>query len=29
MIPAVAHFIWLTPDFPWLNLLAVQSAARR
>jgi hypothetical protein len=29
MIPPLAHFVWLTPDFPWLNLLAVQSAALR
>ncbi|HVJ19637.1 MAG TPA: glycosyltransferase [Polyangiaceae bacterium] len=29
MIPAIAHFIWLTPDFPWLNVLAVRSAALR
>jgi hypothetical protein len=29
MIPALAHFVWLTPGFPWLNTLAVRSAALR
>lgn len=29
MIPATAHFIWLGPSFPWLNVLAIRSAAAR
>lgn len=29
MIPPVAHFVWLGADFPWLNVLAVRSAALR
>ncbi len=29
MIPALAHLVWVTPDFPWLNVLAVRSAALR
>ncbi|HJL43746.1 MAG TPA: glycosyltransferase [Myxococcales bacterium LLY-WYZ-16_1] len=29
MIPAVAHFIWFGSTFPWVNLLAVRSAAER
>lgn len=28
MIPNTAHFIWLGSEFPWLNLLAVASAAK-
>ena len=28
-IPAVCHFVWLGPAFPFLNALAVVSAARR
>lgn len=27
MIPRVAHFIWLTREFPWVNALALESAA--
>jgi hypothetical protein len=27
VIPKVAHFIWLTPEFPWVNVLALESAA--
>ncbi len=27
MIPKVAHFVWLTPEFPWVNALALESAA--
>ena len=27
MIPAVLHFVWLGPVFPWLNALAIVSAA--
>jgi hypothetical protein len=27
VIPRVAHFIWLTPEFPWVNVLALESAA--
>lgn len=29
MIPAKAHFIWFGSQFPWANVLAVQSAAAR
>jgi hypothetical protein len=29
MIPALAHFVWLTPELPWLNVLALHSAALR
>ena len=29
MIPSIAHFIWLGPSFPWLNVLAIRSAAMR
>jgi hypothetical protein len=28
MIPPVGHFVWLGPTFPWLNALAVVSAAK-
>jgi hypothetical protein len=28
MIPSVAHFVWLGTRFPWLNALAVVSAAK-
>jgi hypothetical protein len=28
MIPATAHFVWLGKNFPWLNALAVLSAAK-
>jgi hypothetical protein len=28
MIPPVAHFVWLGTTFPWLNALAVVSAAK-
>ena len=28
MIPPVAHFVWFGRDFPWLNVLAILSAAR-
>lgn len=28
-IPSVAHFVWLGPRFPWVNVLAVGSAALR
>ncbi len=27
MIPKTLHFVWLGPTFPWLNVLAVVSAA--
>jgi hypothetical protein len=26
MIPDVAHFVWLGPDFPWVSSLAIRSA---
>ena len=29
MIPATAHFIWLGPSFPWVNVLSIRSAAAR
>lgn len=29
MIPAVAHFIWFGPSFPWLHRLAIGSALER
>lgn len=29
MIPAVAHFVWLGREFPWVYALAVMTAARR
>lgn len=29
MIPRVLHFIWLGTEFPWLNALAVASAAEQ
>lgn len=29
MIPAVAHFIWFGRAFPWLNGVAIRSAAER
>lgn len=28
MIPSIAHFIWIGPDFPWLNWAALASAQR-
>ena len=28
MIPATCHFVWLGKRFPWLNALAVVSAAK-
>lgn len=28
MIPASAHFIWIGPAFPWLNWVALASAAK-
>lgn len=28
MIPAVAHFIWIGSDFPWLHFAALASAAK-
>ena len=27
MIPPIGHFIWYGPDFPWVHLLALRSAA--
>ena len=29
MVPAVAHFIWYGQRFPWVNALAIRSAAQR
>jgi hypothetical protein len=29
LIPAVAHFIWFGRDFPWVNVVALRSAAVR
>lgn len=29
MIPATAHFVWLGPNFPWFNVLAIRSALTR
>src|SRR5262245_16400693 len=28
MVPPVCHFVWLGRGFPWLNVLAVLSAAK-
>lgn len=28
MIPALAHFVWIGADFPWLNFAALASAAK-